>query len=261
MNKISRHKKQKRILPVAIAFATVAIVVSSCDGDKKEFINVQVDYETTPTMKTTDVETVISDSGIVRYKITAPTWLVFDEAQEPRWNFSQSLHMDKYDNNMKEDASFDCDSAEYLSKKRLWRFDGHVVAVNVAGDRFATNQLFWDQQKKKVYTDSFIHIERSDRVIEGYGFVSNENMTEYNVNRVAGIFPVSDMRHEDEDSVETVNPLDTLPDRPTSSQAKKAERPGRRVAKGLQRQSVSPVEAVEESATEKIINRKQNISE
>lgn len=65
--------------------------------------------------------------------------------------------------------------------------------TNVAKERFETEHLFWDQRDKKVYTDSFIHIEKSDRIIEGYGFVSNENMTDYTVNRVSGIFPVSDM--------------------------------------------------------------------
>ena len=44
---------------------------------------------------------------------------------------------------------------------------------HVCDYRFDTELLFWDQQNKKIYTDSFIHIEKSDRIIEGYGFVSN----------------------------------------------------------------------------------------
>ena len=154
-------------------------------------------------METHDVETVISDSGIVRYKITAPLWLVFEEAQEPRWNFSEGLHLEKYDNELNIDATFDCDSAKYLSQRKLWTFSGRVHALNVAKDRFDTELLYWDQQDKKVYTDSFIHIEKSDRIIEGYGFVSNENMTDYYINRVSGIFPINDMRKQDTDSTET----------------------------------------------------------
>ena len=62
---------------------------------------------------------------------------------------------------------------------------------NVDGDRFLTQQLFWDQNARKVYSDSFIHIERSDRIIEGYGFISNEQMTDYTIRRPSGIFPTS----------------------------------------------------------------------
>lgn len=211
-----------RLFPLAII---VILVVASCGSDKKELIDVSVDYETTPTMKTTQISTVISDSGVVRYKITAPLWLVFDEAKEPRWNFSQGLHLDKFDNNQNQDATFDCDSATFLSQRKIWRFDGTVYAQNVAGDKFFTNQLFWDQRDKKVYTDSFIHIEKSDRIIEGYGFVSNENMTEYDVNKVSGIFPINE-KTESNDSVKENKP-DTVatPEKtPEINQAKAPER-------------------------------------
>lgn len=182
---------------------------SSCGDSKKEFVNITIDHETTPTMKTFDVETMISDSGIIRYKITAPTWLVFDEAQDPRWNFSNGLHLEKYDNDLNIDATFDCDSAKYLSQRKLWQFTGSVHALNVAKDRFDTELLFWDQQDKKVYTDSFIHIEKSDRIIEGYGFVSNETMTDYYINRVSGIFPISEIRKQNNDST-AVSDNDTI---------------------------------------------------
>ena len=178
---------------------------SSCGDTKKEFVNITIDHETTPTMETHDVETVISDSGVIRYKITAPLWLVFDEAVEPRWNFSEGLHLEKYDNDLNIDATFDCDSAKYLSQRKLWKFSSSVHALNVAKDRFDTELLFWDQQNKKVYTDSFIHIEKSDRIIEGYGFVSNETMTDYYINRVSGIFPINEMRKQNNDSTTIAN--------------------------------------------------------
>lgn len=152
---------------------------------------------------TSNVETVISDSGIVRYKIKTPLWLVFDEAKDPRWSFSRGLHMDKFDNNLTVDATFDCDSATFFSEKKLWRFDGMVNAMNTEGDRFATDQLFWNQRDKKVYTDAFIHIERSDRIIEGYGFESNENMTNYSVNKVSGIFPIENMSNGSKTATDT----------------------------------------------------------
>ena len=52
--------------------------------------------------------------------------------------------------------------------------------------------MFWDQRLNKVYSDSFIHIERADRTIEGYGFESNDKMTNYRITNPTGIFPASD---------------------------------------------------------------------
>ena len=188
----STHKPTSLLL--SAMGAIVALCLSaSCSSDKKDFVDVTVDNEVIPTMKTLNVETLVSDSGIIRYKITAPSWLVFEEAKDPRWDFNKGLHLEKYDNMRAIAATFECDSAIYLSQRKLWEFIGYVHMTNVAKERFETEHLFWDQRDKKVYTDSFIHIEKSDRIIEGYGFVSNENMTDYTVNRVSGIFPVSDM--------------------------------------------------------------------
>ncbi|MDE5827425.1 MAG: hypothetical protein K2H57_07635, partial [Duncaniella sp.] len=64
----------------------------------------------------------------------------------------------------------------------------------VMNEKFLTNQLFWDQRLHKLYSDSFIHIERQDKVLEGYGFDSNEQLTRYNIRNVSGIFPANAFR-------------------------------------------------------------------
>lgn len=179
-------------LPAAIAAAVaMTVVMAACSDEHTERVADIADTESVPTMTTRNVATFISDSGYTRYHITTPVWYVFDEAREPRWTFPDGLFLEKYDDLFRQDATLRCDSAIYFSRKKLWRLDGNVRMRNVAGDRFLTQQLFWDQATRTVYSDSFIHIERSDRVIEGYGFNSNENMTRYTVRRPSGIFPVN----------------------------------------------------------------------
>lgn len=164
---------------------------SSCDEEKRETISISADPETFPTMQTIDVSTTISDSGYTRYHIIAPLWLMFEEAKEPHWNFPKGIDVVKFDNDMKEDGTFTADTALFWSVQKIWRFDRNVRMKNVNGDKFMTQQLFWDQNKHKIYSDSFIHIERTDKIIEGYGFESNEQMTEYTIRRPSGIFPTS----------------------------------------------------------------------
>ncbi len=182
----------------AVALAAVALVaaviLSSCHEKEKLSETSNADHDATPTMMTTDVSTLISDSGYTRYHITSPLWLMYENLQEPYWKFPDGLFLEKYDNDMRTDATIRCDSAIYLSQRRIWQLDGNVRMRNTAGDRFLTQQLFWDQQKHQVYSDSFIHIERSNRIIEGFGFQSNEQMTSYRVNKPSGIFPVPERK-------------------------------------------------------------------
>lgn len=182
-----------RFLPLLLIVALACgWAMTSCDEEKHETISISADPETFPTMKSTNVVTMISDSGYTRYQITTPLWMMFEEAQEPHWNFPQGLYVVKYDNNMMENGNFTADTAFYWSRRKLWQFDRNVRMKNINGDKFLTQQLFWDQNGRKIYSDSFIHIERADRIIEGYGFESNEAMTEYTIRRPSGIFPTKD---------------------------------------------------------------------
>lgn len=179
-----------RQLPAFVAALTMAAAALSCSKERESFVANIDDPERVPTMTTRDVDTYISDSGYTRYHIMAPLWQMFDEADEPNWKFPTGLELEQYDEAMQPAANVVCDSATYFSRKRLWRLDGHVVMVNTLRDSFITAQLYWDQYNQKVYSDSFIHIVRSDRIIEGYGFESNQNMTAYTVHNPTGILPV-----------------------------------------------------------------------
>ncbi len=201
----------------------IALGAAACCGCGEERHSYVPNAGDSPTMSTTDVSTYISDSGYVRYHIVTPLWQMFEEASDPYWRFPFGLDLEQYDLAMHPQANIRSDSATYFSRRRLWRLDGHVVMVNVDGDSFLTAQLFWDQQKRQVYSDSFIHIVRTDRIIEGYGFTSNENMTAYTVNRPTGIIPVDrDARNRETAAA--------APDTAATDTTAEAAQGGRRVA-------------------------------
>lgn len=86
-----------RILPF-VAGAAVAVCswpMTACGGDDHREYTANVDPELVATMTTTDVSTLISDSGITRYRVVTPLWLVYDEARESRWRFPSGLHLDR----------------------------------------------------------------------------------------------------------------------------------------------------------------------
>ena len=67
-----------RLLP-ALILATItgaSFVVSGCK-DSDPVATGSVDPTHTPTMLTRDVETLISDSGVTRYRIVTPIWYVY----------------------------------------------------------------------------------------------------------------------------------------------------------------------------------------
>lgn len=204
---MSGHR-MRLLLPFILICASVSVLIG-CKEEKKSTM-ANVDPETFPTMSTADVSTMISDSGYIRYHLSTDLWLVYDEAAEPRWVFPVGINMDRYDDTLGIESTFVADSATYMSAKRIWQFDGNVRMKKVNGDSFETEQLFWDQNRNKVYSDSFIHIERVDRILEGYGFVSNEELTEYTILDVSGIFPVPEKKGQKERPEADAETADTI---------------------------------------------------
>ena len=176
---------------ILVGMLLFLIVASGCREEKKIDVASKINPRVMATMTTKNVATFISDSGVVQYKIVAPLWQVFEETDTPYWIFPQGLYLQKYDPYIHVIATVAADSARFFSNQKIWRLDGHVEMTKAPKDLFQTSQLFWDQRRGKIYSDSFIHIETETHVLEGLGFESDERLTSYRIIKPQGIFPVN----------------------------------------------------------------------
>ena len=205
----SNQNKQTylRTLNITAAFlaAVMFVLFPGCSGKDKKLTEAISENDTLPSMKSLGVTTLISDSGITRYKIVAEEWLIYDKKNPPYWAFEKGVYLEKFDTLFRIDASIKADTAYYHEKKKLWELKGHVQILSQRGDKFQTDLLFWDEKKEKVYSDKFIQIEQEDKVIKGYGFESNQDLTEYEIKNTTGVFTV-----EDTAPTATTQPQDSL---------------------------------------------------
>ena len=169
-----------------------ACFFASCSEGKKAMAPAVSDSTMLPMMTSTGVSTLISDSGVVRYKIIAEEWDVYDKLDTSKWSFEKGVYLEKFDNQMRIEAKVKADTAYYYDRLKLWDLRGHVNILNIKGEKFNTSQLFWDQDKERVYSDQFIRIQQVDKILTGYGFTSNQQFTDYVIHNTAGIFPVED---------------------------------------------------------------------
>lgn len=180
---------------IVVLLAVVLISLAGCkDGELKSVVSHATDPDRVPTMATNDVQTIISDDGHTRYRITTDRWLMFEEARDPHWVFPGGVKAEELDSAYAVVSTIECDSAYYDKHSQLWDLNGNVRITNDAGDIILTDQLFWDQGQHKLYSEAFIHIEKQGRVIEGYGYESNETFTTYTLRRVEAIFPIDESR-------------------------------------------------------------------
>ena len=195
MSSNQKNQTYLKTLNITAAFlaAVMFVLFPACSGKDKKLAEAIAENDTLPSMKSLGVTTLISDSGITRYKIVAEEWLIHDKKNPPYWAFEKGVYLEKFDTLFRVDASIKADTAYYHEKKKLWELRGHVQILSQRGDRFQTDLLFWDEKKEKVYSDKFIQIEQEDKVIKGYGFESNQDLSEYEIKNTTGIFTIEDI--------------------------------------------------------------------
>lgn len=177
---------------IAIMAIVVLIFHSSCKGESKERLLHIECSDSLAVMSTFDVNTIISDSGRISYRIIADEWRIFDKRNPPYWAFEKGVYLEKYDTAMNVEATVKCDTAYYYSDKKLWKLINNINIKNSKDEKFFTDLLFWDQETEKIYSDAYIKIEQTDQVTEGYGFSANQNLTVWQINNTKGIYTIEE---------------------------------------------------------------------
>ena len=179
-------------ITIVLGAMVMLLLFSSCSGKKKELGDAIIERDSMAVMDTRGVTTLVSDSGVTRYRINTEEWLVFDRKNPPYWAFEKGVYLEKFDSIFQVEASIKADTAYFFNKEELWKLMGNVHIQNLKGEQFDTELLYWDQRAQRIYSDEFIRIEQPDRIITGHGFESNQQMTVYTIRKPEGIFYVDE---------------------------------------------------------------------
>ncbi len=172
-------------LVVTIMLFSIALP-SSCSGKKDKLAEVVTNRDSLPVLRTLGMESLVSDSGVIRYRIRAGEWLMFDKMEPPYWAFEEGIHMERFDSLLRVDADIKADTAYFYNKENLWKLISQVEIVNLNGEKFLTNLLYWNQETEKVYTDDYITIISGDNILHGYGMDADQRLENFVIRKPMG---------------------------------------------------------------------------
>lgn len=187
---------------LSLVFFLVFIALFAACSEEKEHTAAAVnENDSLPFMSATGISTLISDSGVVRYKIVAEEWLIYGISGPSTWKFLHGFFMERFDENMHADLFVQADTA-YLHQQQIWELRGRVVIKNLEGTLFLTQELFWNIDNHTMWNHMPMDIYMPERELHGTDFRSNEQMTDYFVTNSNGYFPASDTDNDTEDGGE-----------------------------------------------------------
>lgn len=139
------------------------------------------------------IQYTFSDSAVKRFYLTAPQVLTFEKVnKETKFienkyrTFPKGVDIITYYWNGKEDTRLHANSGYwYESKQKIIGKNG-VVITNSEGGKLETDSLIYDQKTKKIYSDAPVKITTPKEIIQGVGFIANDNFTQYQIKNIVG---------------------------------------------------------------------------
>ena len=205
MSQIFQMVNNIRICIICIA---CSLLYCSCEQAQEHTAPPVYDRDSVSTMISYGVNTLISDSGVIKYRIVTERWDVNTIRMPSRWTFEKGVFFEQFDEKFHVQAYVQADTAWYFDQKKLWHLRGRVQIRNVNGLVYTSEELFWDGMRHELYSNVFSRVVTPERQIEGSYFLSDERMTHYTVSNSKGSFIKDDMTGETKKE-ETTSPADT----------------------------------------------------
>ena len=171
-------------------FGLLAFLVS-CENDI-EVIQSFSDRGTLPSQSMINARIVYTDSARLQLRISAPEIHNYTNSSEKYTEYPYGILAEFFDKNGEIDLQLSSNYAIYYTDKELWEAKDSVVVINREGEKLDTEQLFWDEKNKIIYSNSFVKVTRPDEVITGEGFEADETFTTWNIKSIKGTIYIQD---------------------------------------------------------------------
>lgn len=204
-----------------LLFFSILLFLGSCQEQVEHTAPAIHDRDSVAVMTSYGVNTLISDSGVIKYRIVTEKWEVNTAKNPSRWTFDKGVFLEQFDETFHVNSYIQCDTAYYYDQQKLWVLRGRVRILTKDGLRFNSEQLYWDESKHELWSYTFSRLVTPERTLQGTYFRSDEKMTRYVVTNTRGSFERGDISGDNSADTMRTQP-DSIKQRMRTPQAPRA---------------------------------------
>ncbi|WP_233188531.1 LPS export ABC transporter periplasmic protein LptC [Tenacibaculum sp. SG-28] len=128
------------------------------------------------------------DSGVVTSKLITPILNDYTNRKKHPFNeFPQGIKIITFDATKGDSTTVTGNYALTFTNTKISDIRDDVVIVNHSGDtKLETNQLYWDQKEKVVFTEDGFRLTTATDTITGFGFESLQDLSKWVAKDITG---------------------------------------------------------------------------
>lgn len=157
----------------------VFFLIVSCENDIQKIQSLaELDM---PDLSGENAEIIYTDSSRLQLKLATPSLKQYSKAARPYIEFPEGIYVEFYDDSTHIETIISANHAFYFTQEKFWEAKGNVVVNNlVKGEKLNSEELFWNETEKIIYSNSYSRIETIDGTFYGQnGFESNERFSRW----------------------------------------------------------------------------------
>jgi lipopolysaccharide export system protein LptC len=156
------------------------ILIAGCGQEKvKPIINNSLQTSKLPAQESWDDTVFFSDSGKTKAILYAGHLRMYDQPRETL--LDSNIKVNFYNELGKKTSTLAAKKGRVNDvTEDLYAIDS-VVAVSDSGDTIRTQELMWKNSSQKITSDKFVTIVSPKEKIQGYGFESDQSITNYTI--------------------------------------------------------------------------------
>lgn len=142
-----------------------------------------------PISETHNQVTVYTDSAIIKLKLSAP---LEQDLQNGDILYPKGLYITFYEDGVPT-SMVSAKYGKYDKAKDQYFVRSNVVVKNtVKNEQLNTEELYWNKQKRNIFTDKFVRITSAEEVVTGVGLTANEDFSNYKLDKFSGSFTLKE---------------------------------------------------------------------
>lgn len=145
-----------------------------CENDLRDVEQISSKKLAIPVDTSKDVTIIYSDSSVVKAKLITPELLHFKIKNE-YYEMKKGVIVIFYDSNLQEKSRLTADYAIRRVNEKITEFRKNVIITGSKGETFKSEELLWDENKKKFISNQPVVINTKSGTINGTGFEAPEN--------------------------------------------------------------------------------------
>lgn len=171
-------------LPILL-FILVVLILSSCGEDSSKEKAIKLDL--VPDRITKQSTITYKDSGKIVFILQSDLIKEYESIESPYTIFPKGIEINFLDKK-NEKGKVISKWAKWSKKRNLYELRDQVLVVNKDNDTLKTDTLYWDKERRSIFTKDTVTIIRADgsRLTAIGGMESTEDFKEYTFKKNSG---------------------------------------------------------------------------